>query len=269
MTEVKIIGKENKESGKQKLPLQFSEAVRPDLIKRAVLALQSHRRQVYGADPRAGKKASAVLSRRRRKYKGSYGKGISRVPRKTMNRRGMQMSWTGAFAPGTIGGRRAHPPTAEKILELKINDKERLKAIRSALSATVNKGIVASRGHEVPAGYPFILSDDFESLNKTKDVVSYLDGIGLSKELERGSKKTVRAGKGKMRGRKYRKSKGPLLVVSDSCSAVKAAKGIPGVDIAVVSKVNVELLAPGTHAGRLTLFTKKAIEKMDKEMLFL
>ncbi|HLC32700.1 MAG TPA: 50S ribosomal protein L4, partial [Candidatus Nanoarchaeia archaeon] len=63
--ELKIFTKENKESGKQKLPQQFEEAFRPDLIHRAVVAIQSNKRQQYGADPRAGKKQAARLSRRR------------------------------------------------------------------------------------------------------------------------------------------------------------------------------------------------------------
>ena len=84
------------------------------LIKRAVLTLQNNKRQRYGANPEAGKKVSAALSKRRRKYRGSYGHGISRVPRKILSRRGTSMNWQGAFAPGTVGGRRAHPPKAEK-----------------------------------------------------------------------------------------------------------------------------------------------------------
>ena len=88
--ELKIINAENKEVGKQKLPEQFEEEIRPDMIKRAVEAVQANKRQQYGSDPRAGKKTAARLSRRRRDYKGAYGKGLSRVPRKTMTRRGMQ-----------------------------------------------------------------------------------------------------------------------------------------------------------------------------------
>ena len=96
------------------LPRQFNEQPRPDLVRRAVLAVQSHKRQPYGAKPEAGKRASAVLSRRRRDYRGSYGLGISRVPRKILSRGGTRMNWVGAFAPGTVGGRRAHPPKAGK-----------------------------------------------------------------------------------------------------------------------------------------------------------
>lgn len=265
--ELKIINTENKEVGKQKMPEQFSEAFRPDLIKRAVEAIEANKRQSYGADPRAGRKQAARLSRRRRKYKGSYGKGLSRVPRKTLVRRGMQMIWVGAFAPGTVGGRKAHAPVVRD-LGLGINDKERRKAIRSALTATINKETVTARGHKIPATYPFILSDDFEKINKTKTLLDALKKLGLEQELDRSGIKRIRAGKGKTRGRKYKTSKGPLVVVSGACEALKSVSNAPGVDIVEVTKVNAELLAPGTHAGRLTLFTKTAIEKIAKEKLF-
>ena len=58
------------------LPDQFNESYEPDLIKRAILVIFSHDRQKYGAMARAGKEYSAKLSKRRRDYKGSYGKGI-------------------------------------------------------------------------------------------------------------------------------------------------------------------------------------------------
>ncbi len=116
------------------LPKQFNEEYRPDLIRRAVFAIMSHNIQEYGAHPEAGKRSSAKLSRRRRDYKGAYGIGISRIPRKTMWRRGTQFGWVGAWAPGTVGGRRAHPPKAEKNWEKSINVKERKKAIRSAIA---------------------------------------------------------------------------------------------------------------------------------------
>ena len=72
-----ILNMEGKKTKSIDLPPQFSEAIRKDLIKRAVLSIQSNTRQSYGAKPDAGKRASAELSRRRRKYRGSYGHGIS------------------------------------------------------------------------------------------------------------------------------------------------------------------------------------------------
>ena len=177
------------------------------------------------------------------------------------------MGW--AFAPNTVGGRRAHPPKSEKILEKKINKKENRKAIRSAISATVISDIVKGRGHIVPEAYPFALDKKFEELAKTKDVMDALKKLGFEKELARAGIKKIRAGKGKSRGRKYATKKGPLIVVADDNSKLaKAAANIPGVDIVKVKELNAELLAPGTVPGRLTLWTKSAIEALEKEKLF-
>lgn len=265
---MKILKLDGSEAGKARLPEQFSESYRPDMIKRAVESIWSHNRHPYGADPRAGKRYSARLSKRRRKYRGSYGKGISRVQRKIVSRRGMQLNMVGAFIPGTVGGRRAHPAKAEKVWTRKINDKERRKAIRSAISATINKDLVAKRGHKAPANYPFIIDNSLEQAKKTKDVKSALLALGFKEELERASVKRVRAGRGVSRGRKYRKAKGPLFVVSKECDAIKALKNIAGIDVIEVSRINAELLAPGCHAGRLTIFTKDAVEQLEKQRLF-
>jgi large subunit ribosomal protein L4e len=257
-----------RKTGEVDLPSQFNEDVRADLIKRAFLALQSNKRHPYGAMAEAGKRASAKLSKRRRKYRGMYGFGISRTPRKILSRRGTRMYWVGAFSPNTVGGRRAHPPKSEKILSKKINKKERKKAIRMGISATVRNDLVKSRGHIVPEGYPFVLDKNFEVLKKTKDVRDVLKNFGLEKELERVGKKKIRAGKGKSRGRKYKIKKGPLIVVSENSKLVKIVNNIPGVNVVDVKSLNVGLLAPGNVPGRLTLWAMVAIENLEKEGLF-
>lgn len=266
---VKIVDLENRKVGEMKLPSQFDEEYRPDIIARAVLAIQSHNRQPYGASSEAGKRASAKLSRRRRDYKTAYGYGISRVPRKILTRRGTRFNWVGAFAPGTVGGRRAHPPKSEKIFYKKINTKERLKAIKSAIAATMVPELVSERGHKVPQEFPFIVDGKFENLDKTKSVVEVLIKFGFDKELERGKLKKVRAGKGKSRGRRYKKKKSILIVTSKDSAVAKTARNIPGIDVVDVKNLNAETLAPGAKAGRLTLWTKEAIELMEKENLFM
>jgi large subunit ribosomal protein L4e len=262
-------GLDNADKGHVDLPPQFSEELRPIVIKRAVQALQGNRRQKYGAKTGAGMRASADLKRRRRDYKSSYGHGISRVPRKTLNHRGTRFYWVGAVAPGTVKGRRAHPPKAEKNWTKKINKKENRKAIRSALSATVVKEIVTGRGHVVPEHYPFVVDSRIESLSKTKDVVATLKKLGFDAELIRGGQKKIRAGKGKSRGRKYKKKKSLLIVVGNDCTLSKAASNIPGVDIARVHELNAETLAPGAVPGRATLWSDKAVERLTKEQLFM
>jgi large subunit ribosomal protein L4e len=266
--ELAVLNTKNENVGKKSLPTVFDEVVRTDIIKRAVQVSQKNARQPYGANPRAGKNYSATLSRRRRKYRGGYGKGISRVPRKIMMRRGTWMHMVAAIAPGTVGGRRAHAPLAEKIWGALINRKEKRKAIRSAMAATVDKELVVKHGHKVPAAYPFLIDKSFEELETTKQVNDALKNLNLTEELSRVKEKKIRAGKGTMRGRKYKKKVGPLLVVGGDCKLVKSAKNIPGVEVVSVENLNAQLLAPGTVPGRLTLYTTEAIEKLDKEKLF-
>lgn len=61
--ELKILNKQAKETGKIKLPDQFKEPIRSDLVQRAVLTIQANNRQPYGAKPDAGKRASAYVSK--------------------------------------------------------------------------------------------------------------------------------------------------------------------------------------------------------------
>ena len=250
------------------IPEQFAEEYRPDLIRRVFLAFMSHARQPYGAFPEAGKRQVVNIPKRRRALKTSYGHGIARTPRKIVWHRGRQFGWVGAFSPNTPGGRRAHPPKPWKIYDLKINIKERRKAIRSALAATLDQEVVKERGHEFKHLIP-IVDAKIESLQKAKEVIQTLHALHLETELTRVGKRKIRAGKGKRRGRRYKTKKGPLIVVSESCPLQKAAASIPGVEICEVNKLNINLLAPGGDAVRFTIFSEKAMDKIKQEQLFM
>ena len=263
-----ILDAQKKKAGDKDLPIQCSEAYRPDLIKRAVHALESASRQQYGASPRAGMRHSSKLSKRRRKYRGCYGFGISRVNRKILSRRGTRMFWVGTFSPQTVGGRRAHAPKSSKMLEKNLNKKENRKAIRSAISATFNKDLVTKRGHKLPTEYPFIASGDIEKITKTQELKKTFENLGFKEELQRSLVKKVRAGIGKVRGRKYKRKKGILLVVSEDTPLMKSAKNLSGFDIVPVRSLNAKLLAPGASPGRVTIWTEKAIDLLAKEKLF-
>ncbi len=253
---------EGKEAGSIELPDTLLADYRPDLIQRAVLAIQSLLRMPYGAKPDAGKRHSAKLSRRRRDYRGSYGYGISRVPRKIHTRRGRQMYWVGAFAPGTVGGRRAHPPRAEKNWVERINVKEKRLAVRSALAASLDITRVRERGHIPPERYPFAVEGAFEQLAKTRDVRETLVKLGFADELARAEERRIRAGRGKMRGRRYKVKKSLLIIVKDPARVKKAAENLPGVEVVRYDHVNAKRLAPGAHPGRIILLTAPAIEAL-------
>lgn len=248
------------------LPVQFEERVRPDIVKRAVLSIQSKNRQAYGSDPEAGLKHVTRWKKRNNAYRSQKGRGQSRTPRKIMMGRGSQLMGEGAEAPNTRGGRRAHGPKSDKDWTEEINDKERRKAIRSAIAASTDTELVSER-HDYDGELPVV--DSFEDIEKTAELKERLEDLGLEDELERVKQKNVRAGRGRNRGRKYRTKVGPLLVVSKDCNAFDAASNIPGVDIARVENLNAELLAPGTQPGRLVVWSEDALERLGEEELFL
>ncbi len=262
-----ILNLKGENTGSIDLPKQFSEELRPSLIKRAFIAVNSKTIQPYGSKPDAGMRSSSKVSRRRHNYRGAYGIGISRVPRKVMSSRGTRFNWVGATAPGTVGGRKAHSPKAEKIIIKNINRKERRKAIRCALSATLMKDVVATK-HQVPKDYPFIVENEIEKVKKTSELIKILKALGFTKELDRVKEKKIRAGKGTMRGRKYKTKTGPLIIISEECD-IEKVKNIPGVEIAKVKEINAKMLAPGAEAGRLVLFSENSIKKISEEKLFI
>ncbi|MBS7659310.1 MAG: 50S ribosomal protein L4 [Candidatus Bathyarchaeia archaeon] len=250
---VDVFDLEGKPVEKITLPEIFDTPLRPDVIKRAVLSIQSKRLQPKGRDPMAGKRTTAESL--------GVGLGLARVPRIK------GPSARAAFAPGTVGGRLAHPPVVEKKIVKEIPKKEKRLALFSAIAATASREVVASRGHVVDGvpQIPLVVVDDIESLKKTKEVEAVLTKLGVLGDLYRVRESVnIRAGRGKMRGRRIKQAVGPLIVISEDRGIVKAAENIPGVDVVPVTSLNAELLAPGTHPGRLTIWTKGAIEALSK-----
>jgi len=171
------------------------------------------------------------------------------------------------FAVGVVTGRTAHPPVVEKKIVKKVPRKEMRFALRSALAATGSKEIVASRGHMVEdiRDFPLVVADDIQNLKKTSEVEETFLKLGVWPDVYRVKESVKeRAGKGKGRGRRIKHAVGPLLVIAEKQSVAKAARNLLGVDVSSVNNLNVELLAPGTHPGRLTVWTKSAFEKIDE-----
>ena len=142
-----------------------------------------------------------------------------------------------------------------------VNKKEKLLARNSALAATKNKEIVIKRGHKFndKTTLPIIVSDEFEKIKKTKDIITTFEKIGIYDDVLRSiNGKHIRAGKGKNRGRKYRIPKS-ILIVSTEDILEKSSNNLSGVDITKPDQLNIEYLAPGGDAGRLTVFTKSAL----------
>lgn len=258
--ESKVLGLDGKPSGKLKLPKHFEEDFRPDLIKRAVLAEQSWTKQPKGVDPHAGMRSSAKFMGARRLYGHYYGYGIARIPKIRIEGRPVGDARN---ASSVRKGRNAHPPLVEKKLREEINKKERKKAIRCAISATAKKDVVLGRGHKFDGDVPVVMVNNFESVKKAKEVKDILSKLGMTAELERASVRKVRAGRGKMRGRKYKSRKGPLVVYAEDNGIAKACRNIPGIDVVSVDQLTAEALAPGAHPGRLTIWTESAVKKLE------
>jgi large subunit ribosomal protein L4e len=241
-----VISLDGTEARKIELPSVFSEEYRPDLIKKAVIALQSTRRQPHGAYPYAGIRSSA--------HSWGSGRGVAQVPRINGGSRAAKI-------PQAKGGREAHPPVVQKVLVRQINKKEKQKAFRSALAATICEELVRARGHVFSCQIPVVLEDRFGELSKTSEVIAALNATGLLADVEKAkASRKVRAGRGKMRGRRYKQRKSLLIVTADA--PLKAAENLAGVDVATVDQLNTELLAPGTHAGRLTVWTESALARL-------
>jgi large subunit ribosomal protein L4e len=241
----------------------FSTPVRPDMIKRAVLVEQSRQRQPYGSDPLAGQRTSAKYKGRRGIRNSMMNREIARMKRIVA---GGFLRFRARSVPQAIKGRKAHPPKAWKNWELKMNKKEKMIALLSAVSATAEKELVNARGHKIDEvkHIPLVLDDKFQELKKNKDVIATLVALGLADELERCSGKKRRAGRGKMRGRRTIKRKGPLIVIAEDKGITKASKNIQGVEISTPKDLSIGALAPGTTPGRLTIWTKSAASAIEK-----
>ena len=255
------------------LPDVFNTEIRNDLVKSAVHASRANRRQPYGHREHDGKKAPQPGMKHSVEWWGK-GRGVSRIMRKTGQR-------TAAQNPHTRGGRRAHGPMVAKNWSQKLNSKQKIMARNSAISASVDKSIVSARGHKFSdeVRFPIIIGDYMESRNgtdekydlesiplqySTRKFVAMMEGLGLGDDLIRAKEgRKIRAGKATMRGRKYRTPKSILLVVSKKEGLHKAAKNVPGVDVIATKDLCAEDLAPGGDIGRLTVWTKSAIEELE------
>lgn len=251
VVKVPVLKPDGTRKGEVTLPRAFETPLRPDIVRKAVKVARSNRRQAYGSGPMAGAMHSTESA--------GKGKGLSRVPR-------IQGSGPGALAPPTVGGRRAHPPESRRNWKEKINDKERRLAIRSALAATTRPELVAARGHRIDPQkpLPIVVDDALEQIEKTQDMLAAFEKLGLLGDVERARKgRHVRAGIGKLRGRRYKTPKSFLVVAANPDRLSRGAGNLLGVDVVAPRDLNAELLAPGGVTGRLTVFTEGALKALE------
>jgi len=253
---VNVYSLAGKAKGKISLPRAFDTPLRSDLIHAAVTRSRANRRQIYGPNPRSGQRHSVE--------QWGKGHGVARVQRVKGERRGAQ-------SPNNMGGRRAHPPTLNKVWDSKMNAKERRLARMSALSAVKDPALVKARGHrfQEELTLPVVVEEDFERMRDevkegyTSSMIETLGKLGVYDDVVRATEGThERAGVGKLRGRRFRTPTSLLIVVSDVESVRPFVRNLPGVEVVSPNLLSIERLAPGGTPGRLTLISVQALESM-------
>ena len=251
MAKTNVYGVNGDVASQVDVPEVFSTPYRPDIIKKAVLAAAANKRQPYGPSKGAGMRHSVSTW--------GKGRGVARVQRIAAGRMATE-------SPNNVSGRRAHPPVPERNWSLKVNQKERVLARKSAVAATGCADCVKARGHQFDdnVSFPIVVSDEVQDIKTTAEVSAFLQKIGLGYDLDRAKDgRKIRAGRGKMRNRKYRTPVSVLIVVSEREMPIfESASNLPGVQIEEVSSLSAAILAPGGDAGRLTVYTESAFAKI-------
>lgn len=130
-----------------------------------------------------------------------------------------------------------------------------------------------ARGHQIMSVAEVPLVIDSQVLEagaaaKTAGSVALLNAVGAGEDIAKvkGSKK-LRAGKGKLRGRRHRQRRGPLVIYDpavDGKDLVKGFRNIPGVETCPVTALNLLQLAPGGHLGRFIVWSSAAFKALDE-----
>lgn len=259
----KILDINGNEKGSIDIPKAFEAKVREDIVAKVLESKK--RQQPYSPSPVAGKQHAAKGKVRhiRHVWRSGYGRGASRVPRKIFSRKGSQFNWEGAEVPQAKGGMRAHPPKVIQFMKnLKINKKELKIAFESALSATAQERYLLKKYptlKKLDKKAPFIVSSEILKL-KTKELLKSIKSIFGEELFEKSiRKKSVRAGKGKLRGRKYKSNAGMIFVIGEN---EKLKTNL--FEIQSVKRLSTEDLARG-GVGRLTIYTEEAIKNLGEK----
>uniref|UniRef100_A0A0E0KK63 ENT domain-containing protein n=1 Tax=Oryza punctata TaxID=4537 RepID=A0A0E0KK63_ORYPU len=240
------------------MPQVLRAPIRPDVVTFTHKLLSCNRRQPYAVSRRAGHQTSAE----------SWGTGraVSRIPRVPGG--GTHRAGQGAFGNMCRGGRMFAPTKIWRRWHRRVNIRLRRIAVASALAATAVPSLVLARGHRIDGvpEFPLVVSDSIESIEKTAQSIKVLKQIGAYADAEKAKDSVaIRAGKGKMRNRRYINRKGPLIVYgTEGSKVVKAFRNLPGVDVANVERLNLLDLAPGGHLGRFVIWTECAFKKLDE-----
>jgi len=150
----------------------------------------------------------------------------------------------------------------------KVSINQRRYAVASALAASAVPALVMARGHRISKirEVPLVIANEaFQSIKKTRQAIALLKQYHAYDDVDRVvHSKKIRAGIGKMRNRRYRQRRGPLVVYTDtSAPFAKAFRNVPGVETLNVNRLNLLRLAPGGHLGRFIVWTRDAFERLN------
>lgn len=169
------------------------------------------------------------------------------------------------------GGRGARSPRAQTFRKwhVKVNVSQRRYAVASALAASAVPALVMARGHRIDEveEVPLVVEDSVESYAKTSVAVELLAKLGAKQDVDKCiASKKLRAGKGKMRNRRYTMRRGPLVIYKGGGKDAieRAFRNIPGVELCSVDRLNLLQLAPGGHLGRFCVWTQSAFSSLDE-----
>lgn len=193
------------------------------------------------------------------------GRAVARIPR--VGGSGTHRSGQAAFGNMCRGGRMFAPTKVWRRWHVKVNQNQRRFAVVSALAASALPSLVLARGHRVEEveEVPLVIADAAESFRKTKEAVALLKGLGAYNDVVKVSNsRKLRAGKGKLRNRRHRQRRGPLVVYNNDNGIVRAFRNIPGVEVVNVTRLNLLQLAPGGHLGRFVIWTEGAFARLDE-----
>ncbi|KAI5799856.1 ribosomal protein L4 domain-containing protein [Geopyxis carbonaria] len=259
---VSIIGADGKASGSTcTLPAVFKSPIRPDIVQQVHTGMAKNKRQPYAVSSKAGHQTSAE----------SWGTGraVARIPR--VSGGGTHRAGQAAFGNQCRSGRMFAPTKTWRKWHVKVPQGQKRFATTSALAASAAVPLVMARGHRVESvpELPLVVANSvFSDLTKTRAAVALLKGIGAYPDVVKVSKsRKVRAGKGKLRGRRHRQRRGPLVIFNpadeSSSNVAKAFRNIPGVETCSVSALNLLQLAPGGHLGRFVIWTESSFNALN------
>merc|ERR1712038_583206 len=238
------------------LPSVFKAPIRPDVVNFVHTNMAKNARQPYAVSSVAGHLTSAE----------SWGTGraVARIPR--VRGGGTHRSGQGAFGNMCRGGRMFAPTKTWRRWHRPINQNQRRYAVCSALAASALPALVMARGHRVDniPEVPLVCSNAIESLTKTKAAVALLKQLNAYDDVEKcQNSKQIRAGKGKMRNRRYVMRRGPLVIYNEDHGIKQAFRNLPGVELISVDPLNLLKLSPGSHLGRFCIWSEGAFQKLD------